>query len=513
MDHAALSNSAIRNTSRRGTEELMTTKWKIGLAGLSAGALLGACGGDENPAPEHTITLAAVIDRTGPQASPSWAAAIELAAADANEALEAAGKSYRFSVLPGDTGGSEEQSVAAGLQLVQDGAKMVISSSTTEAVALIGQLNYNEDESANLDVPVLCGSCTSSKINDPDATEDNPSNQAAFRDPEGWVFRSIQDSGVEVPLIMNDILLQLGDNGDVNGDGVFKVAVYGSNASSSGAFAKNIKNAIKKLNEGLAEPIAFAEEVQYDRDADSATYDYGPFLNDLTDDANQDPIDPNDADVYVPDAIVGQALPAIEAGITNGWGEDLCAGGQCDVYFLRRNNFRHQAVVQGAAEHMNGFDGLSLVVAEENPSGDYLLETMPGQSGIPLQLMDAQFYDGTATLLLATMLAADNLEDPSTVTGRAIADAMTQVSNKSGTVIHAGPDGFELALETIAEGGGLDYDGASGPIDYDEPDTEAGHAGGNVRTRLTLFTVENEQFVDGDLFDCVAAEDCPRTER
>jgi hypothetical protein len=479
---------------------------------LSGTALLGACGDSEDGPAPPSIAIAAVTDRTGPEATPSWGAAIELAVADMNAALEAGGNDrFRFTVLPGDTGGSEEQAIIISRQLVvENGAKAVIGSASTETLQVGGDLNYNADESQNVDVPLLCGACTSNKINGRTADDEDPSFQASMRDEEEWMFRTVSDNGVETVIIMDQILTQLGEGGDVNGDGVFKIGVYGSNSTTGGAFTKAMKKEMAAYSEETGIP-GFVEETQYDRDANPATYDYGPFLVALTDNVNSDPVDPDDADSYYPDAIVGQALSGFEAGITNAWKSNVCFEGHCDTYLFRRTNFRHQAVVQSTGENMNGFDGLSFVLYEQNQSGTHLAETLPAHSGTPLQLLDAQFYDGAALILLAAAVSAEQLEDPTTVTGRAIADAMMRLADKSGTRVYGGSEGLQAAVEAIAAGEPLDYEGASGPVDFTEAnDTQAA---GNVYTRMTLFHTENETFIETDLFDCVADPGCPRTER
>jgi hypothetical protein len=150
------------------------------------------------------------------------------------------------------------------------------------------------------------------------------------------------------------------------------------------------------------------------------------------------------------------------------------------------------------------------VVAVDNASGDYLVE----QRGL-LEFADSNFYDGAILVYLAMVRAAAELDDPSQMTREQVRDNMMFLADKSGTVVFAGPDELAGGIEAIQAGDAIDYDGASGPVDFSEPTTnpeENDDAGGDVEQNLEEFHLIDGGFVPGDLFDCIEM-DCARVTR
>jgi len=126
-----------------------------------------------------------------------------------------------------------------------------------------------------------------------------------------------------------------------------------------------------------------------------------------------------------------------------------------------------------------------------------------------LNLMPAEFdafsanaYDGAIVLMLGVLQASANQADPTSVTGAQVRDAMQHLNDPAGTTVRTGPAALAAGITLISQGKAINYDGASGPVDWD--------ALGNVVTRLTHFSIENQQFVDHEEYDCVASPDCPR---
>jgi hypothetical protein len=54
----------------------------------------------------------------------------------------------------------------------------------------------------------------------------------------------------------------------------------------------------------------------------------------------------------------------------------------------------------------------------------------------------------------------------------------------------------------VRAGRAIDYDGASGPMDYD--------SNLNIRNRIAHFRVDGMRSVDLATFDCVASDECPQ---
>ena len=70
-------------------------------------------------------------------------------------------------------------------------------------------------------------------------------------------------------------------------------------------------------------------------------------------------------------------------------------------------------------------------------------------------------YDATVALALAAEAAGST-------DGAAIRDQLRAVGGGPGEVVYAGPEGIARALEILGAGGEIDYDGASGRLDWDE---------------------------------------------
>jgi hypothetical protein len=64
-----------------------------------------------------------------------------------------------------------------------------------------------------------------------------------------------------------------------------------------------------------------------------------------------------------------------------------------------------------------------------------------------------------------------------------------------------GPGEFARAYQRFTAGGAINYEGASGPVDFD--------ANGNVWVKLALYAGVDGAFVDVQKFDCVRDPTCP----
>ena len=90
---------------------------------------------------------------------------------------------------------------------------------------------------------------------------------------------------------------------------------------------------------------------------------------------------------------------------------------------------------------------------------------------LPVLAYVKEAYDATVALALAAQ-AAGRLH------GAAIRSRLRAVGSSPGTVVTAGPSGVAAALRILAEGGEVDYEGASGSIDWDgNGDLRRGHIG------------------------------------
>ena len=90
---------------------------------------------------------------------------------------------------------------------------------------------------------------------------------------------------------------------------------------------------------------------------------------------------------------------------------------------------------------------------------------------LPVLAYVKEAYDATVALALAAK-ATGRLD------GAAIRDRLRAVGSSPGTVVSAGPRGVAAALRILTDGGEIDYDGASGSMDWDgNGDLRSGHIG------------------------------------
>ena len=91
--------------------------------------------------------------------------------------------------------------------------------------------------------------------------------------------------------------------------------------------------------------------------------------------------------------------------------------------------------------------------------------------GLPTFTYVKETYDATVALALAAQAAGS-------VDGTAIRDRLRAVGGAPGEVVTAGADGVSAALRILAEGGEIDYEGASATLEWDENgDLRQGHIG------------------------------------
>ena len=92
-------------------------------------------------------------------------------------------------------------------------------------------------------------------------------------------------------------------------------------------------------------------------------------------------------------------------------------------------------------------------------------------SALPVLAYVKEAYDATVALALAAQ-AAGRLD------GALIRERLRAVGSAPGTVVHAGPSGVADGLRVLANGGEIDYEGASGSMDWDgNGDLRRGHIG------------------------------------
>ena len=99
----------------------------------------------------------------------------------------------------------------------------------------------------------------------------------------------------------------------------------------------------------------------------------------------------------------------------------------------------------------------------------------------------AETYDAVVLIALAAAKAG------TTTDSVAIRDALRDVANPPGDVVGPGAGGIQKALLLIAEGKDINYEGASGPVDFDEH--------GDVSGPIEIWTVEGNEIKSTGRFE------------
>jgi len=433
------------------------------------------------------IVLGQLIDRTGSVATPSWAESIRLAVTHANQALKQSGKTVRFEVAEANSGNAPDMARAGALQLVkQQNAKAIITDSSQDDIG-VNMLNYDGDASHQLDVPIVCMACTSPAIDNPEAQDADPVKQAALRNGKGWNFRTTMSDAYQARMVVH-MLVSAGQKGDVNGDGKFKLSVYASDDPYGHGFSDAIKSDALKANPG-----AMIEQVYHDVKANPAEYDWAADVAKVTDKKSHAKAD------VLPDAVVEITFPKFSVSFTKAY---LASGSK--VRLVHTHNFRAARVIETLKAAVDGQEGTSQAVLGEGASAHAFAEDLIASTGQAPAFRDAAAYDAAMTVMLAALQAADrrHLADPALVSGAEIRDALRAINDARGERVGAGVAGVSRALELIAARKPMDYQGASGPCNFDER--------GDIVAQLARFQVQGGKFVDVDRFDCLKDPSCPQ---
>ena len=96
------------------------------------------------------------------------------------------------------------------------------------------------------------------------------------------------------------------------------------------------------------------------------------------------------------------------------------------------------------------------------------------------------------------------MDDPADVSAEQIRDSVRSTSSEGGEPVGSGVDELVRAVRLIDKGQAINYEGASGPLDFDE--------NGNVKVRWVHFSVQDGSFNDDVIYDCVESETCEARE-
>lgn len=455
---------------------------------VSCALLYAGCRGGSPPG--AVITYGAVLDRTGNISMISWFDAAALATAHANAGLTQAGKSLQFNLATSDSTNTPSVTVTRATDLVRSAnAKALITDSSQDDIAL-NRLNYTDDATSKLNVPLICMTCTAPSINDPNAIDASDAiNQATLRNSLKWNFRTVMNSDLQAAVITR-IALGRAPGGDVNGDGKFKIGFYGTTSAGTGTgFAAGVQAALDGFQ---LTPPPIVEALYSPATLDANTYNFAADIAKLTDNKNETT---GAIDGY-PDVIMVITFPQYNAAIVKAY-----VNGGNTIPLLQTHTARFYSTLVAAGSVFEGQEGTSPTVLDNGASGSLFATTYQEMTGVAPQYLDANTYDSAMLIMLAAVAASKNLEDPMQVTGTQIRDALRTINNPGGTVVRTGPDEFAKAVGLLTAGQPINYEGASGPVDFD--------ANLNVIDRVAHWKVVNRQYVEVEKYDCVSGPTCP----
>lgn len=451
--------------------------------GLAACLFLVACSSSEQ-APKTTLTIGAVFDDTGYNANYYWEQARSLAVKQMNDALGRTprGKNLRFSLESrGDQnnkdGGAYAQQLARELAAL--GALTVFTDASGPSASING-LNY--DAAQPLGLPVVCSPCSNGNVNNPTATATDPVQQAGYQDTNNWLRRTSMPNGPQVAYLMQYLFSRAPNgDGDLNGDGVTRIAVY-TNADGAGPanFTGTIvpaatagypgtdptKLVLAQIN-GASEASDPAAYPSYD--ADMASLAAGN-----------------------PDYILVYVLPGFAAGIVKSY---------ANANMVSKPVMAHSAssmraiIVQQVGDGANGQEGIGNEVYQANGSGTAFKADFQVATGAPPAGYDSNVYDAVVTSMLGVLKAALPLAHPEEVTTSEVRAALDNINVPGADVVGSGTTEFVKAIDAIGAGKDFNYDGASGPVDFDMV--------GNVRGNVAVWKIASQKFTSAQVWDCV----------
>jgi ABC-type branched-subunit amino acid transport system substrate-binding protein len=458
---------------------------------LTAGMLASGCGGEATPRPATTIPIGTLIDKSGANFTASWVHATDLAFAHMNTALQqTAYRNLQFTNLTADNQSNAMVAVDKAKELVKSkGARAIVTDISLTDVA-INALNYAANPADRLGVPISCFVCTSSAINNPNTPSSaDPVADEGKRDPMSWNWRTAMLTSLQAPVLIQ-ILMNRGNKGDVNGDGRFKVSIFATDEPFGQTISNAIKDAAHKLHPS---PAPSVEQIFLDPKESPGSHDFSKDLDNLTDGKNHNTQEMDgQPDVIFNTVFLNYSIALLKAYVEGGYTVPLMAG----------DTFRRRTALDVLGDVANGQEGTSPLVADTTPSGEIFKRELLAVSNLTPSSYDPQAYDAVTVVLLAALIASQPLTDPAQVTPSEIRDAMYKVNTPGGEVVRPGADELARAVDLIASGKSINYEGASGTCDFDQNRTAVG--------KIVRWKVESRQFADYEQYDCAKGADCPR---
>ncbi|HYV45302.1 MAG TPA: hypothetical protein VFA20_10595 [Myxococcaceae bacterium] len=477
----------------------------MGFRPLAAACFVLVLAGCPAPGPNSgpTIRFGASIDRSANNAEPSWGDVIKLAESQMNLALKESGVDLRFEFIIRDSANDPATSVANAVDLVtSQGAKgMILDTSQNDQA--VNKTFYDTDPGNDLNVPLICGGCTSGSINNPTNADPDLILREANHNTLLWNFRAIMSTKLLSKVIAT--ISTRTNLGDFNGDGKVKVGFYGSNEAFGKGARTDIDAAFRTALGCPASPNPCPNYVIADlfhpQDADPNSY---PWANDAALVFGNVNTNTQLPDGY-PDVVVAAHFAQQDASFTRAYrsaGTALVPD-PAKIKVMHFQTFRLQSALRACSDVADGEEGISHITLDNGVSGETFKADYETTFGTHVVYRDSIYYDAATVMMLGALIGAQPLTDKTAVTGAQIAAGMRKTSDvaNGGAVVRTGVDQLKAAIAHIQGGEPINYEGTSGPMDFD--------AVQNVLDRLSHWQVAGGAFTDVETFDCVSSSTCP----
>jgi ABC-type branched-subunit amino acid transport system substrate-binding protein len=458
----------------RGSKVVLTLSLVCGIGAVTAPIALAGPHRQHGPGCGHektVIRIGALVDQTGASTSPLFRSAVELAAAQMNEALEKRHSRLAFELVLGDTKSTPAVAQAEALRLInEEGVKALVSDSSGDTVA-VNKLNYDPASPALNKVPVTCFQCSSGFINNPTVVETDPLTQAAERDLDNWLYRVFYIANYEAA-VQVQIALQQPNGGDRNGDGLLKIAIYADAGHRSLATA--IGPTLPNFYTGPS-----SIEITYMSSLANIPAEW-PLVVDGLNGTTPD----GEPDLIILAMLPGNVASAVQAYRQAGYTLPLQSN----------NSLRRNYLLAQLGTLAEGIEGSSVAAVNSSRSGEIFTEAFEEATGSLPELTSSGAYDSAMTLMLAAMVAAGDVMRPTDVTPEEIRSALALINNPRGLKIRPSVRHLEWAAFLLRRGLPINYDGAYNANDWNEV--------GDIFPPLVHWKVENGQFVETQQFQC-----------
>jgi ABC-type branched-subunit amino acid transport system substrate-binding protein len=421
------------------------------------------------------IKIAALTDRTGTSATLSYSAAIQLAFKQMNEALKASFQTtVEFALLLRDTASKSDQAQRQARAAAAEGARALITEISADTIA-VNSLNYSE----NLGLPITCFACSSAFINNPMAVDTDPLRQQAERDERNYIHRLFMNSKYEAAVQMR-VAMSHGNNGDINGDGRFKVALI----ATDDPYGKGWESALRTKMMEMHPEDSSVEVMYVDPRVNDTSYNWNTDLTKLVDTRNEG----TNAEDGRPDRIFLALLPVGSGAATKAYRE---AGH--DIPLQATTAFRRLHILRSLGASAEGVEGASPRAAADE-SGAAFESAFKAEYGEDFEMLSAGAYDCAVTQMLAALVAIGTNFDPARATPEAIRQSLDRINDPAGLKVGVGPNEFIKAINEIKMGRTINYQGATGDTTFD--------ANGDTHPLMVHYRVEGRQFRELESYTC-----------